>query len=249
MKERLRKSLPFVAAIAALTALLMSTLAGPWLGRRALLADTGETRRVVESSALARFQELHPKSIDDAPLREAIDQARDVPYVAVVWLFAPDGQIIEGNRALSRGTVDESATDEMHRVLGMLPEEALSAAQRTALLAASTMQKEGEHNDIYRHLLREVRGPDGGLVALIGVTFEVSPAVSAPGAWYISLIITLLVAVSVYWLSLPAWVWLDARARGERVWAWAVFVLIGNLVALMAYLLTRSPRLHASSIE
>jgi hypothetical protein len=37
-------------------------------------------------------------------------------------------------------------------------------------------------------------------------------------------------------------VWFDARARGDRApGAWAGFVLIGNVVALAAYLLTRRP--------
>jgi hypothetical protein len=46
--------------------------------------------------------------------------------------------------------------------------------------------------------------------------------------------------LGVFWLSLPAWVWLDARRRGERAFVWALFVLTGNVVALMAYLLTRT---------
>jgi hypothetical protein len=51
-----------------------------------------------------------------------------------------------------------------------------------------------------------------------------------------------LLALAVYWLCLPLWVWLDARERGERAWAWAVFVLLGNPVALPAYILARVPR-------
>ncbi len=33
-----------------------------------------------------------------------------------------------------------------------------------------------------------------------------------------------------------------AWQRGERAWLWAAFVLIGNLAALLAYLITRSPQ-------
>ena len=46
----------------------------------------------------------------------------------------------------------------------------------------------------------------------------------------------------MYWLSLPLWVLLDARERWDYAMVWAIFVLIGNLVALIAYLLARSPR-------
>ena len=211
-----------------------------------LTTDTGETRRVVDGT-LAQLQALQPVSPDDAAFREAVRQARDAQYVAYVWLVTPDGEILEGYRAIARGTVADSATDEMRRVLGMLPGDTLSDGQRTALLAASTMQKEGEHNDVYRHLLRQIHGPDGALVAWVGVTFDVSPAVSAPGAGYISFVVALFLAMAVYWLALPAWVWLDARARGERAGVWAVFVLLGNLVALIAYLLVRAPRSQRDS--
>jgi hypothetical protein len=103
------------------------------------------------------------------------------------------------------------------------------------------MQAEGEHNDVWRHLLREIRGPDDEPVGWIGITFDVSPLVSAPGAAYIAFILVLLLALGAYWLSLPVWVWLDARSRGERAWVWGVFVLLGNLVALLAYILARRP--------
>ena len=49
------------------------------------------------------------------------------------------------------------------------------------------------------------------------------------------------IGLMVYWLVLPWWVFLDAKARGERAWVWAMFVLLGNLVALFAYLLARHP--------
>jgi len=44
-----------------------------------------------------------------------------------------------------------------------------------------------------------------------------------------------------YWLALPLWTWLDARQRGDRAWTWSIFVLLGNVMALLAYLLVRDP--------
>ena len=243
MGKRLKRGLPIIAVVGALVALVcLSVLSRR---RQVLLTDTGETRRVVETTTVAQLQALRPSSLDGTSFREAIAQAKDAPYVAVIWLFAPDGRILEGNRSVSRGTVQESATDEMRRVLGMLPKGALGAEQRIALLAASAMQKEGEHNDVYRHLLREVHGPDDDVVALIGITYDVSPATGSPGLAYKLLVAMLPLGLGVYWLALPAWVWLDARARGERAWVWAVFVLLGNLVATIAYILARAPGSHS----
>jgi hypothetical protein len=240
MHKKLKKSLPIIAVIGALIALVCMIVSAA--NRQSLLIDTGETRRVVETTTLVQLQALHPDSIDDPAFREAIGRAKDAPYVAYVWLFTPDGQIVAGNLAVSPGsTVDVSATGEMHRVLDMLPEGTLSADQRLRLLAASAMQAEGEHNDVYRHLLREVRGPEGNVVALVGVTYDVSPAVDSPGLGWMASLVGGFLALAVYWLSLPVWVWLDARARGERPWVWAVFVLLGNLVALITYILARRP--------
>jgi hypothetical protein len=247
MVERLKRFLPLVGVVAAFIALAMALAVGPWLGRQMLLTDTGKTRRVAEET-LAQLQALRPASLDDAAFREAVVQARNAQYVADVWLLRPDGEILEGNRTIWQDTVEASATDEMRRVLGMLPDGTFSDEQRTALLAASAMQKEGEHNDVCRHLLREIHGPEEELVGWVGVTFDVSPAVSAPEASYISFVVGFFLAMAVYWLSLPAWVWLDARARDERAWVWAVFVLLGNLVALIAYILARTPRSQRTTL-
>ena len=245
MANKLKKSLPFIATIGALVTLVCAVVSTNQ--RQSMLIDTGETRRVVETTTLAQLQALHPDSTDAPALREAVTQAKDAPYVAYAWLFAPDGQILEGNLAVSPGsTVEGSATGEMHRVLNTLPDGTLSADQRLALLAASAMQAEGEHNDVYRHLLREIHGPDGDVVALVGVTYDVSPAVDVPGQRWMLALVGGLLALVVYWFSLPAWVWLDARARGERACVWAVFVLVGNLVALITYILARRPYPHAA---
>lgn len=246
MSSRFRKRLPIVAVIGASVALLC-TIAST-AGRQSNLADTGETRRVVETTTLARLEALHPDSIDDPAFRKAIVQSRDAPYVATVWLFAPDGRIVEGNLAvLPDSTVEGSATGETRRVLEILPAGTLSAEQRLAVLAASAMQADGEHDDLYRHLLRQVRGPDGSLIALVGVTYDVSPAAGSPRLGWKATLLAGFLGLSAYWLSLPAWVWLDARARGERAWAWAVFVLLGNLVALITYILARRPRQQAAT--
>jgi len=45
--------------------------------------------------------------------------------------------------------------------------------------------------------------------------------------------------LAAYWFSLPAWVVTDARRRGEKAVAWGLFVLLGNVVALVFYLQVR----------
>lgn len=244
MDSRLKKVLPYVAIIGAVFALICLIVLS--FQRQASLIDTGETRHSVEAS-LEAILASQPSSVEDAAFQEALTRLEDEPYVAVVWLFTPQGQILQGNLAFFEGNVDISATDETKRILAAQPEGFLSAEQRTALLAASVMQAEGEHNDVFRHLLREVRSSAGDVVAYVGVTYDVNPTISAfPGALWVSLMVGFLLGLAVYWLSLPTWVWLDARARGERAWVWATFVLVGNLVALVTYILARRPTFQSA---
>jgi hypothetical protein len=214
--------------------------------RRRATTDTGETRASVEES-INGVLDRHPERLDEPGFQQAARQALDRPYVAAIWLFAPDGRIAfaEGSTAASApaGKGVELATDEAKRLASALPSDVLSDRQRTWLLAASTIQREGDHNDIYRHLVRPVRAGDGHEVGLLGVAYHASPTLAAPpNVGYLAALAAFLVGLAVYWLALPAWVLLDARARGERAAVWTAFVLVGNLVALMAYLLTRRPQ-------
>jgi hypothetical protein len=242
MDKKLKKILPMMAMIGALIGL--AALVALSTVQRGILIDTGETTLSVVQT-LSRIQAMQPQSIEDPSFKAAIDQAREAPYIATIWLFSPEGQIIQGNAAYPYGVVDKEATEETRRILAALPEEFLTSEQSTALQAASVMQAEGEHNDVYRHILREVYDKDGKIVALAGATFDVSPEVGdSPSTGWILLILGVLLGMGIYWIALPFWVWLDARDRGERYWVWGTFVLLGNLVALMAYILARAPRAH-----
>lgn len=243
MRKRVKKLLPVIALIGALGALIGFVLLS--YQRASFLVDTGQTRPAVEAT-VAQVQALHPTSVDDPALQRAVEEALHAPYVATVWLFAPDGRIVysAGSTAIrAQGSAEALATDETRRVLETLPQDALTERQRTWLLAASAIQAEGEHNDVYRHMVRAVHAPDDSVVALVGVAYDVSPAVGAePALGWIGALLGWLLAVGVYWLALPLWAFLDARDRGERAWVWATFVLVGNLVALIAYVLARAPR-------
>ena len=246
MDSKLRKGLPIIAVIGAVIALVCLSVLS--VQRRTPVAETGETRRSVEG-ILSQIESTRPASLDDGPFREAIARVKDAPYIAVVWLFTPEGQIVEGSRAFSHGTVEASAPGEIHRLLAALPKGTLNGEQRTALLAASVMQAERERTEAYRHLLREVRGPQGEVVALVGVTYDASPAVDTHSALWILSLLGGFLGLVAYWLALPAWVWLDARDRGERAWVWAIFVLLGNLVGLITYILVHRPSPHPPQIQ
>ena len=43
----------------------------------------------------------------------------------------------------------------------------------------------------------------------------------------------------LFWLSIPAWMTLDAQKRREKAAVWGIFGLLGNMIALIVYLLVR----------
>ena len=242
---KLKPIIPWIALGAALVAAILIVIGASQ--RRDMLADDGATRPAVQT-ALDWIIGLHPVSVSDPGF---LDSLRDLPgtaYIAAVWLFNGEGTIVYSSGMVPRdGTAAERATAETRRLLSTIPDDALTPAARALLLAASAIQSEGEHNDVYRHMVQEIRSADGALQGLVGVAYQVSPAIGSPGWGWIVSILALLFFTGIYWISLPLYVWLDARGRGEKAVAWAVFVLIGNLVALLAYLLVRPPGVRGRS--
>ena len=55
----------------------------------------------------------------------------------------------------------------------------------------------------------------------------------------ITVAIVMLGSLSLFWLSIPLWMVLDAQKRRERAAAWGLFGLLGNVIALVVYLLVR----------
>jgi hypothetical protein len=240
---KLLRALPWVSA-AGLAVSAMSVMFW-WTDLARVRTDTGETRRIVARHAVA-LAGLHPASLDDAAFRAAVAEFQRSRYVESVTLFDPGGRIVHASGSMAASTpagrtARELATPETVRVVAAVG-DALEPHQQMALLAAATIMREGEHNDILRHLVQPVRAADGLLAGYLGVAYAASPALANPaGAGYLVGLLLFAAGLSVYWLSLPLWVFADARQRGERAWVWAAFVLIGNLVALIAYVLTRTP--------
>jgi len=238
MYPKIKKLLPWLALAAAVFSALL--LIASSTGRSQMLAESPETSAAAQA-VIDQIRSLQPAAVDDPALFSAVRQAAEARYIAQAWLFAPDGTVVlTQGTPVDKGKAGQNATREVRGALDALPEGSLTAEQRTLLLVSSAIQAEGEHNDVFRYKVTELRSQNGEITAYLGLAYDVNPSISAaPGAGQVASILGLLFCLAVYWLSLPAWTYLDARQRGERAGVWTLFVLIGNLVALIAYLLTR----------
>jgi hypothetical protein len=245
--SRLERALPAVAILSALALAADLVLIGLW-GEPD--PDVPSPNRAAVEETLNELQAMRPASLDAAAFRQAVEALLERRGVETVWLLSPAGRVVlsAGSTAASTppdATVEALATDDARLLLDALPPDAISAEQRTWLLTAAAIRREGGHNDIYRHLVRPIRAPDGSVVALVGIAYDFGGTV--PGPRWILAVVAALTCLMVYWVSLPLWVLLDARRRGEPAVAWATFVLVGNLVALVAYILVHAPRPDSTS--
>lgn len=207
---------------------------------RTYTAHAGETKVPVEAT-VGRLRALHPADINAPAFRKAVSNAARAPHVAAIWVYTPEGKPLYGKGCILRQAVQNPrGTQPTRELLDSLPSGMLDSRQRGALLTVASLQAEGEHKNIYHYMVRTALSPTGEVIGLIGVVYEKN-SVPVPSR-DVALAFAMIVAAFIYKLSLITWVFMDARQRGERAWVWTAFALIGDIVALIAYLLVRSPR-------
>lgn len=229
-----------IASVVGIVVVVVTIVLSYWQ-RREVITDTGDTRRAVENS----LEQVVPKTVESASSQHLISAARDLKnerYIASVWIVNEKGKIIYKWRGPGRRgqNVRTLARGDMNRVLQTLQPHTISTSQQLELLTAAAIRSEGEHNDVFRHLVRPVPNNKGENIAFIALAYDVSPKVGNPGFLNIALTLVVMLGFAVYWLGLSLWVYLDARARGEVAALWGLLVLLTNLVGLLAYLIAIS---------
>lgn len=157
-------------------------------------------------------------------------------------------------------TVEVLAPKEIHALLETLPAGLLRPDQRLAILTAAAIREGLPYQAQYIGVREDKRKGywveesaaklhtrmlpiKGGLVAVAAQTPS-SGVLSHLGEDLAHLqrnyYRTVNVAALLYWLSIALWVVLDALRHKERAVVWGLFTLIGNIVALLIYLLSRS---------
>lgn len=235
--DKFKHALPWIALAAVAAVALMSLMSQ----QRIIITDENPENHLTVVQSLEQTVAVEPQSLEDPDFRSAVQSLVGQGVINNTWIFDLDGSILYGSaRYANSGNVRDFLIIDTVRLIESMPDGSLTQEQETALLAISVMRVEGEHNDVFRHMLMEVHSPDGSLLGWIGAAYDANDLADLPNTTFMLEFIAFLVCMGIYWLALPVWTWLDARRRGEKAIIWAIFVLLGNLVALIAYLLVRS---------
>jgi hypothetical protein len=239
-----KRNLILIAAVAGLAAFLFMLVGftvgiGFARGTGDISSDEMDRRKSVE----ATMQEVLPAETESAgspELADAVEELKSRQLIVWVWVVDPKGDI-----SLSRNGPAQAGDNvyilskyEEDLIFAVEPER-LDPVTEMELRLTMALRREGEHNDIYGHMVRSIPGPDGDPAAFVGVTFEAVD--TTPGVIDVLFIILGAVGMASYWLGLPLWTVLDARAGGlgRGAFLWGLFVLVANAAGLLAYLLVR----------
>jgi len=240
MKNKLLKALPWIALISGISTILIFIFS-------AFLYDHENTEnkenRLTSQKLLYDFQNTEISEILANSFKFRLDSLLKNPVISTVWLISNDGIIIHTKGFLSASTpinknVRELATPETKEILSSIKDN-LTKEQSLLILSGSAIQREGEHNDIVDFYLVPIKNTKNDLIAFIGVSYNIETNINQKKVTTLLIGFLFLFCFSIYWISLPVWVYLDSRKNDEKYVLWTLFVFIGNLPAYIAYLIIR----------
>ncbi len=234
-----RRWLPYGVAAFLVITLVAGGVAAEMLNRYKQNSNLRTTTPAVEGG-LSRLEAAVEEGGAESLSSKAVEELfRDLPYAGMSVLVDVEGNIVYRKLPGYGAQVPALVTPQLGQLLASLPAGALSKEQQLLLQTAYVVQAEGEHADIYRYTARLLRDGQGNVVGAVAVAYARNTT-SLPLLCN-GLLLGSLLALALYWISLPLWVFFDARTHGERAWLWAALALVGNLLGVVTYLLMRRP--------
>jgi hypothetical protein len=228
---------------------LFAPILGGHFDRFFQLATILKPSKNIESSvnrkiAFDKLKQIRIESTENLNSKAFFDSFDNVLNCSVIttkWLISEKGEIIYANGVMARSTPLNSniysLVDTQNRGLIDAIEYNVDSVQKHIMFVAASIRREGDHNDIFGHLVMPLKTSSNVLVGFVGVAYSLDDS-NPPFQNYYVIIIALIICFLLYWLLLPLWVYFDCRERNNKYILWSIFVLFGNVPALIAYLIS-----------
>jgi hypothetical protein len=235
MKKTWYRILPWMALSSGILVILL-------LGIATILKPSKNIESTVNRKiALDKLKQIRIESKDylnSKTFFNYFDKVMDCSVISTKWLISEKGEIIYANGVMAQSTPLNSniysLVDAQNRGLIDAIEYAVDSIQMRLMFVAASIRREGDHNDIYGHLVMPLKTSTDVLVGFAGVAYSLDDS-KPPFQNYYVIIIALIVCFLLYWLLLPLWVYFDCRERNNKYIFWSIFVFFGNIPALIAY--------------
>ena len=238
MKKTWYRILPWMALSSGILVILL-------LGLAAILKPSKNIESTVNRKiALDKLKQIQVESVDNINSKaffDYLDKTLSCSVINTKWLVSGEGEIIYAKGIMAQSTPLNSNIysfeDDQSRGLIDAVECNLDSVQKGIMFVAASIRSEGEHNDIYGHLVMPLKTSSNVLVGFVGVAYSLDDS-KPPILNYYVIIIALIICFLLYWLLLPLWVYFDCRERNNKYILWSTFVFFGNIPALIAYLIS-----------
>jgi hypothetical protein len=237
MKKTWFRILPWMALSSGILVILLFGLA-------AILKPSKNIESTVNRKiALEKLKQIRIEStenINSKAFFDYFDKTLSGSVINTKWLVSEKGELIYAKGIMAQSTPLNSnmysLKDYQSRGLIDAVECNIDSIQKRILFVAASIRSEGEHNDIYGHLVIPFKTSSNVLVGFAGVAYSLDDS-KPPIQNYYAIIIALIICFLMYWLLLPLWVYFDCREKNNKYILWTIFVLLGNVPALIAYLI------------
>ena len=230
--------LPWGALISGILVILL-------LGLAIILKPSKNTQSTVNRKmALEKLKQIRMDSTVNLKSKAFIgyiEKVLDCSVITTKWLISTKGEIYYANGTMAKSTPLNTSiynlVDDQSRGLIDAVGNNLDPVGKDLLYAAASIRREGDHNDMYGHIVMPLKTSTNVLAGFVGVAYSLDDS-KQPVRNYDVIIMALVLCFLLYWLLLPIWVFFDCRERNSKYILWSIFVLFGNLPAVLAYLLS-----------
>lgn len=238
MKKEWYSKLPWVGLISGGLMIILLVLAFTFLPT----VDPESTiNRKIASDKLKEIKIESSETLNSKTFADYLEKTLDVSVINTKWLISKDGEIIYANGMMAASTPLNSSIYSLadNESLGLINavDGNIDSLQKQLLYVAAAIRSEGDHNDMIGHIVMPLKTSSDELAGFVGVAYDLDNT-AQPLQFYI-VDIALIISFLVYWLSFPLWVYFDCRKRDNKYILWTLFVLVGNLPAYIAYLITK----------